>query len=144
MFLVVPFMQDLNFLDAIRELTTCWHVVYGSGSQPLPDRGPVNSFFYKTRARYNWCQGRGPAIEKHWCMVHTAAGTHSDFAYHRTHFVDRCAFTTWWGLYRRFLCLMNMCSIWGMFQLLLSLHSMLHFFIFKWISLYNLTWYKQE
>jgi hypothetical protein len=23
MFLVVPFMQDLNFLDAIRELTTC-------------------------------------------------------------------------------------------------------------------------
>jgi hypothetical protein len=34
-----------------------------SGSQPLLDRGPVNSFFYKTRARYNWVQG--PVVEKH-------------------------------------------------------------------------------
>jgi hypothetical protein len=36
--------------------------------------GPVNSFFYKTRARYNWCQGpvpgRGPTVEKHRPTVH--------------------------------------------------------------------------
>jgi hypothetical protein len=36
-------------------------IVYHSGSQPLSDRGSVNSFFYKTRVRYN-----GPAVEKHW------------------------------------------------------------------------------
>jgi hypothetical protein len=33
-------------------------------SQPLSDRAPINYFFYKTRARYNWRQG--PAAEKHW------------------------------------------------------------------------------
>jgi hypothetical protein len=42
-------------------------VLYSNGSQPLSDRGPVNSLFYKTKARYNWCQGpvlgRGPAVE---------------------------------------------------------------------------------
>jgi hypothetical protein len=28
-------------------------------------------------------------------MVHAAVGTHSNFAYSRTHFVGRCAFMTW-------------------------------------------------
>jgi hypothetical protein len=48
--------------------------LYTSDSQPLSDCGPVNSFFYKTRARYNW------AVEKHssrllfeTCMTDTPA-----------------------------------------------------------------------
>jgi ribulose kinase len=40
------------------------------GFSTSSDRGPVNSFFYNTRAQYNWRQGpvpgRGPAVEKHY------------------------------------------------------------------------------
>jgi hypothetical protein len=39
------------------------YMLHSSGSQPLSGRGPVNSFFGKNRARYNWRQG--PAVEKH-------------------------------------------------------------------------------
>jgi hypothetical protein len=42
---------------------------YSSGSQSLSDRGPVYSFFRKTRPRYNCCQG--PAVEKHWPIAYT-------------------------------------------------------------------------
>jgi hypothetical protein len=37
---------------------------------------PGKLFFYKTRARHNWCQGpvpvRGPAVENHWLRVSTS------------------------------------------------------------------------
>jgi hypothetical protein len=49
-----PFLISIYSSIAFEDLGRFFSLlIYTSGSQPLSDRGPVNSFFYKTRARYN-------------------------------------------------------------------------------------------
>jgi hypothetical protein len=59
-------IEITGFANFTRQSYNMPSIIYSSGSQTLSDRGPVNSFFHETRARYNWCHSpvpdRGPAV----------------------------------------------------------------------------------